>query len=170
MGTSLGFPFTQSHIESFSPLGAKLFLLSAGRSLSLWGSSFFLQMPLWFRSQGVSSCSQCSSSFVCLFLFFIPKDVTGMFLWTDDNLRLEVHAPSHVVFEFSAGLRGWWDHCGVVGYLLIWRAQGETTETPGVFVCWEPAPLPLSAPSGASTYALWVGGVTWRIVVGFWYS
>ena len=64
MGTFLGFSLTQSHIRSFSLLGTRPFLLSAGRSYPpgqlLFDSITSLVWVCCCTSRGIGSCPQCS--------------------------------------------------------------------------------------------------------------
>lgn len=111
--------------------------------ITLFGFESAVALP-----EGIGSCPQCSR----VSFFFIPKGLMGMFLWTDDNPRLEAHALAHTGLAFSAWGRGS-GSCGVAGCPVIWRSLKAR---PGC-LCAESLPCSPSVPHPVLCHSMWAG-------------
>lgn len=162
-GAFLGFPSAP-----FSPVGSRLFFLSAGGTLSLWAASFSLWSLFWFGSPVSKPQPSALIPGLSRLLSFYSSDITGLPLCAEDNPRLGSSCTSICGHELSAGPRV---DGGPLQSCVIPSPLGNTL-VPAVSVYREPtlASPPTPDPIGCVCHAWWIGGTRWRTALGFWYA
>lgn len=164
-GSFLWVPFTQSQIQSFSPLRTKFSFCLQGDPIR-WSSSHLLWSPLVCVScvpaRGLS-CDPQSCQVPPPPLLFQWYHRVPLLLWADSKSRHASSWPSTLWPEFSAVSReAVVGHCRVVCHPLF----AEPSERAGGACVLRTHTAPLLCPIPCLCPAWWVGGAQWRIARG----